>query len=152
MLETIRGTNNKTRDRTLGWLTLLGLVKRGSTRDHCPCVQNANISITNIWIHVAPRFNKCKKIDHLARDCRSSGPNGNNNNHGNFRKTQNTVTCYEYGVQGHFKKDCPKLKNGNCGNQRGDGNAPAKVYVVENAGVEQSELPTSLRETEDKSG
>ncbi|GJW96688.1 hypothetical protein Tco_0178496 [Tanacetum coccineum] len=28
---------------------------------------------------------------------------------------------------GHFKKDCPKLKNGNCGNQRGNGNAPAKV-------------------------
>ncbi|GJY19158.1 putative reverse transcriptase domain-containing protein [Tanacetum coccineum] len=24
----------------------------------------------------APRYNKCKKIGHLARDCRSSGPNG----------------------------------------------------------------------------
>ncbi|GJW66533.1 reverse transcriptase domain-containing protein [Tanacetum coccineum] len=83
----------------------------------------------------APRCNKCKKIGHLARDCRSSGPNGNNNNHGNFRTTQNAVTCYECGVQGHFKKDCPKLKNGNCGNQRGNGNAPAKVYVVGNAGT-----------------
>ncbi|GKG46335.1 reverse transcriptase domain-containing protein, partial [Tanacetum coccineum] len=31
----------------------------------------------------APRCNKCKKIGHLARDCRSSGPNGNNNNCGN---------------------------------------------------------------------
>ncbi|GJY45503.1 putative reverse transcriptase domain-containing protein [Tanacetum coccineum] len=51
----------------------------------------------------APRCNKCKKIGHLARDCRSSGPN-----------------------------DCPKLKNGN---QRGNGNAPAKVYVVGNAGT-----------------
>ncbi|GKD34152.1 putative reverse transcriptase domain-containing protein [Tanacetum coccineum] len=36
---------------------------------------------------------------------------------------------------GHFKKDCPKLKNGNHGNQRGNGNAPAKVYVVGNAGT-----------------
>ncbi|GJY12589.1 putative reverse transcriptase domain-containing protein [Tanacetum coccineum] len=36
---------------------------------------------------------------------------------------------------GHFKKDCPKLKNGNRGNQRGNGNAPAKVYVVGNAGT-----------------
>ncbi|GJU89973.1 reverse transcriptase domain-containing protein [Tanacetum coccineum] len=81
----------------------------------------------------APRCNKCKKIGHLARDCRSSGPNGNNNNHGNFRTTQNAVTYYECGVQGHFKKDCPKLKNGICGNQRGNGNAPSKVYVVGNA-------------------
>ncbi|GJS01136.1 putative reverse transcriptase domain-containing protein [Tanacetum coccineum] len=83
----------------------------------------------------APRCNKCKKIGHLARDCMSSGPNGNNNNRGNFRTTQNAVTCYECGVQGHFKKDCPKLKNRNRGNQRGNGNAPAKVYVVGNAGT-----------------
>ncbi|GJY16377.1 putative reverse transcriptase domain-containing protein [Tanacetum coccineum] len=69
----------------------------------------------------------CKKISHLAHDCMSSGPNGNNNNHGNSGTTQNAVTCYECGVQGHFKKDCPKLKNGNRGNQRGNGNAPAKV-------------------------
>ncbi|GJT36624.1 putative reverse transcriptase domain-containing protein [Tanacetum coccineum] len=82
-----------------------------------------------------PRCNKCKKIDHLARDCRSSGPNGNNNNRGNFGTTQNFVTCYECGVRGHFKKDCPKLKNGNRGNQHGNGNAPAKVYVVGNAGT-----------------
>ncbi|GJZ61931.1 putative reverse transcriptase domain-containing protein [Tanacetum coccineum] len=83
----------------------------------------------------APRCNKCKKIGHLARDYRSSGPNGNNNNRGNFGTTQNAVTCYECGVQGHFKKDCPKLKNGNRGNQCGNGNAPAKVYVVGNAGT-----------------
>ncbi|GKE16140.1 reverse transcriptase domain-containing protein, partial [Tanacetum coccineum] len=83
----------------------------------------------------APRCNKCKKIGHLARDCRSSGPNGNNNNRRNFGTTQNAVTCYESGVQGHFKKDYPKLKNGNRGNQRGNGNAPAKVYVVGNAGT-----------------
>ncbi|GJT44125.1 reverse transcriptase domain-containing protein [Tanacetum coccineum] len=83
----------------------------------------------------APRCNKCKKIGHLARDCRSSGPNGNNNNHRNSRTTQNAVTCYECGVQGHNKKDYPKLKNGNRGNQRGNGNAPAKVYVVGNAGT-----------------
>ncbi|GKD97293.1 putative reverse transcriptase domain-containing protein [Tanacetum coccineum] len=83
----------------------------------------------------APRCNKCKKIGHLARDCRSSGPNNNNNNRGNSGSTQNAVTCYECGVQGHFKKDCPKLKNGNRGNQCGNDNAPAKVYVVGNAGI-----------------
>nr|GEU36368.1 putative reverse transcriptase domain, ribonuclease H-like domain, aspartic peptidase domain protein [Tanacetum cinerariifolium] len=79
--------------------------------------------------------NKCKKVGHLARDCRSSGPNGNNNNRGNSETTQNAVTCYECGVQGHYKKNFPKLKSGNHGNQRRNGNAPAKVYEVGNAGT-----------------
>ncbi|GKB43783.1 putative reverse transcriptase domain-containing protein [Tanacetum coccineum] len=83
----------------------------------------------------APRCNKCKKIGHLARDCRSYGPNGNNNNRGNSKTTQNAGTCYECGVQGHFKRDCPKLKNKNHGNQGGNDNAPSKVYVVGNAGT-----------------
>ncbi|GJQ99091.1 putative reverse transcriptase domain-containing protein [Tanacetum coccineum] len=83
----------------------------------------------------APRCNKYKKIGHLAHDCRSSGPNGNNNNRGNSETTQNAGTCYECGVQGHFKRDCPKLKNRNRGNQGGNDNAPAKVYVVGNAGT-----------------
>ncbi|GJZ94381.1 putative reverse transcriptase domain-containing protein [Tanacetum coccineum] len=65
----------------------------------------------------------------------SSGPNGNNNNCGNFGITQNAGTCYECGVQGHFKRDYPKLQNKNRGNQGGNGNAPAKVYVVGNAGT-----------------
>ncbi|GJT91748.1 putative reverse transcriptase domain-containing protein, partial [Tanacetum coccineum] len=112
-------TNNRTRGRTLEGLTLLGLVKRGSTRDHFPCVQNATITIRG----------------HLARDCRSSSPNNNNNNRGNFGATQNAATCYECGVKGHYKRDCPKLKNGNHSNQRGNGSAPAKVYVVGNAGT-----------------
>ncbi|GJW59954.1 putative reverse transcriptase domain-containing protein [Tanacetum coccineum] len=81
----------------------------------------------------APRCNKYKKIGHLARDCKSSGPNGNNNNRGNSETTQNAGTCYLCGVQGNFKRDCPKLKNRNRGNQGRNGNAPAKVYMVGNA-------------------
>ncbi|GKE77018.1 putative reverse transcriptase domain-containing protein, partial [Tanacetum coccineum] len=42
-------------------------------------------------------------------------------------------TCYECGVQGHFKRECPKLKNNNRGNQVRGGNAPAKVYAVGHA-------------------
>nr|GFA77109.1 putative reverse transcriptase domain-containing protein [Tanacetum cinerariifolium] len=35
------------------------------------------------------------------------------------------------GVQGHFKRECPKLKNNNNqGNQSGRNNAPARVYAV----------------------
>ncbi|GJS73786.1 reverse transcriptase domain-containing protein [Tanacetum coccineum] len=44
----------------------------------------------------APRCNQCKKIGHLARDCRSSGPNGNNNNRRNYGITQDAGTCYEF--------------------------------------------------------
>ncbi|GKD57936.1 putative reverse transcriptase domain-containing protein [Tanacetum coccineum] len=83
----------------------------------------------------APKCNKCKKIGHLARGYRSSGPNNNNNNRGNSEATQNAATCYDCGVQGHYKRDYPKLKNGNRGNQHGNDSAPAKVYVVGNAGT-----------------
>ncbi|GKA80637.1 reverse transcriptase domain-containing protein [Tanacetum coccineum] len=48
--------------------------------------------------------------------------------------TSQKPTCYECGAQGHFKRDCPKLKNNNRGNQGGNGNAPAKVYAVGRAG------------------
>nr|GEZ20022.1 hypothetical protein [Tanacetum cinerariifolium] len=40
------------------------------------------------------------------------------------------ATCYECEVQGHFKRNCPKLKNNNNnnrGNQVGTGNAQARV-------------------------
>ncbi|GJZ42594.1 putative reverse transcriptase domain-containing protein [Tanacetum coccineum] len=40
------------------------------------------------------------------------------------------VTCFECGVQGHFKKDCPKLKNQNRGNKNGIGEARGKAYVL----------------------
>ncbi|GJV57991.1 putative reverse transcriptase domain-containing protein [Tanacetum coccineum] len=101
------------------------------------------LTITERQAEQKRKCNKCKKIGHLARDCRSSGPNGNNNNRGNFGTNQNAVTCYECGVQGHFKKDCPKLKNGNRGNQHRNGNAPAKIMWWAMRG--QTRTPTSLR-------
>ncbi|GKE54683.1 putative reverse transcriptase domain-containing protein, partial [Tanacetum coccineum] len=48
---------------------------------------------------------------------------------------QRVVTCFEYGVQGNYKKDCPKLKNKNRGNQAGNGKARAGAYAMGNAGT-----------------
>nr|GFB39123.1 hypothetical protein [Tanacetum cinerariifolium] len=54
-------------------------------------------------------------------------------------KCRQKTTCYEYGVQGHFKRECPKLKNNNNhGNQGGRNNAPARVYAVGHAGTAQT--------------
>ncbi|GJW69080.1 reverse transcriptase domain-containing protein [Tanacetum coccineum] len=61
-------------------------------------------------------------------------------------------TCFECGAQGHFKRECTKLKNNNNpGNQVGGGNAPAKVYAVGHARTNPG-LSKLYKEVEDKSG
>ncbi|GKC63335.1 putative reverse transcriptase domain-containing protein, partial [Tanacetum coccineum] len=92
-----------------------------------------------------PRCNNYKKVGHLAKDCRSRPANANNNNRNNNNRNNNNRNnnnnnqkgngCYECGAQGHFKRNCPKLKNNDCGNQAGNDRAPAKEYVVGNAGA-----------------
>nr|GEU85391.1 hypothetical protein [Tanacetum cinerariifolium] len=56
----------------------------------------------------------CKKIGHLTRDCRVTiTPNTQGVTVGN----QQGIGCYECGRPGHFRKNCPKLRSQNCGNQ-----------------------------------
>ncbi|GJT73936.1 putative reverse transcriptase domain-containing protein [Tanacetum coccineum] len=83
----------------------------------------------------APKCHKCNKVGHLTRDCRSSRNANAGNNQRATGTNQQGTGCYECGAQGHFKRECQKLKNKNRGNQGGNGNAPAKVYVVGNMGT-----------------
>ncbi|GJW49236.1 putative reverse transcriptase domain-containing protein [Tanacetum coccineum] len=78
------------------------------------------------------KCNNCKKVGHLARDCRS--PAAASNNQRAPVANQRVFTCIKCGVQGHYKKDCPKLKNKNRGNQARNDGATSRAYVVGNAG------------------
>ncbi|GJT56568.1 putative reverse transcriptase domain-containing protein [Tanacetum coccineum] len=47
-------------------------------------------------------------------------------------------------AQGHFRRNCPKLRNNDRGNQAGNDRAPAKVYVVGNAGANPDNVVAGL--------
>ncbi|GJY40615.1 putative reverse transcriptase domain-containing protein, partial [Tanacetum coccineum] len=65
-----------------------------------------------------------------------STANANNANNQRGTGSGQRPTCFECGVQGHFKREYPKLNNNNNrGNQVRSGNAPAKVYTVRHVGT-----------------
>ncbi|GKD87104.1 putative reverse transcriptase domain-containing protein, partial [Tanacetum coccineum] len=82
----------------------------------------------------APKCHKCNRFGHLAHDCRSP-TNANTANNQRGTKAGQKATCFECRAQGHFKREFPKLKNNNHGNQGRNGNAPAKVYAEGHVGT-----------------
>nr|GEV09357.1 hypothetical protein [Tanacetum cinerariifolium] len=62
-----------------------------------------------------------KRVGHLTRDCRSAAATNNHRN----------PTCYECGNQGHYKSNCPELKNQDHGNQAGGTGAHEMVHALE---------------------
>ncbi|GJX75078.1 putative reverse transcriptase domain-containing protein [Tanacetum coccineum] len=78
------------------------------------------------------RCGKCNKVGHLTRDCKVTNP-ATSTQRGQV-VNQRVLTCFECGRQGHFRSDCPKLKDQNRGNKAGNkngvGEARGKAYVL----------------------
>ncbi|GJU44813.1 putative reverse transcriptase domain-containing protein [Tanacetum coccineum] len=73
------------------------------------------------------KCNNCKKVGHMTRDCRAVIATTTQGNPG---PNQRVVTCFECGAQGHYQKDCPKVKNQNRGNKARVPDARGKAYVL----------------------
>ncbi|GJZ41917.1 reverse transcriptase domain-containing protein [Tanacetum coccineum] len=50
---------------------------------------------------------------------------------------QRNLTCFECGNQRHYRSECPRLKNQNCGNQTGNGKARGRVYALRGGETDQ---------------
>nr|GFC45141.1 hypothetical protein [Tanacetum cinerariifolium] len=74
-----------------------------------------NVGGHNVARAYTARNNKKKgRVDHMTRDCKV---NVTPNTQRNLVRNQLGIVCYECGRPRHFRKDFPKLKNQNHGNQ-----------------------------------
>ncbi|GJS11374.1 putative reverse transcriptase domain-containing protein [Tanacetum coccineum] len=82
--------------------------------------------------HHAGRFTmkcgSCKKVSHMARDCKA--PVAAINQRTPIANQKVVVTCYECGMLGHYRSECLKLKNQNCGKQAGIGEDRRRAYAL----------------------
>ncbi|GJU95776.1 putative reverse transcriptase domain-containing protein [Tanacetum coccineum] len=78
--------------------------------------------------HCTAKCGKCNKIGHLTRNCRVT--NSTTPTQRGQMVNQRVVTCFECGAQGHYRKDCPKIKNQNRGNKARVPDARGRAYAL----------------------
>ncbi|GJY59744.1 putative reverse transcriptase domain-containing protein [Tanacetum coccineum] len=81
--------------------------------------------------HVGPctvRCGKCNRVGHLPRNCRVTNP-ATPTQRGQI-VNQRVVTCFECGTPGHYRSDCPKIKNQNRGNKARVPDASGRAYAL----------------------
>ncbi|GJU07644.1 putative reverse transcriptase domain-containing protein [Tanacetum coccineum] len=81
--------------------------------------------------HVGPctiKCGKCNRAGHLTKNCRVTNPT-TPTQRGQI-VNQRVVTCFECGAQGHYRKDCPKIKNQNRGNKASVPDARGRAYAL----------------------
>nr|GEY30087.1 hypothetical protein [Tanacetum cinerariifolium] len=78
---------------------------------------------------------KIRPFTNRQTETKRKQANANTANNQRATRASQEPTCYKCRSQGHFKKDCPKLKNNNRGTQGGNATASAKVYAVGRTGT-----------------
>ncbi|GJR09542.1 putative reverse transcriptase domain-containing protein [Tanacetum coccineum] len=83
-------------------------------RGQQPVFKRQNVGGQNVARAYTAGNNEKKGVGHITRDCTTTvTPNTQRAPIGN----QLGIVCYECGRPGHFRKDCPKLRNQNHGNK-----------------------------------
>nr|GFA26832.1 hypothetical protein [Tanacetum cinerariifolium] len=103
------------------------VLKKKMTDKYCPHKELKKLKI-ELW-NLRVKGNDVSTYTNRFQELTSSGNANVANAQRDDKETPKGNGCFKCGASGHFKRDCPKLKNKNGGNS----NAQGWVYAVKNA-------------------